>query len=58
MNERVFRQIDEMNDRIDFLNGMLDNTVNPSEIKKIEKAKKKLIKQKQKLYSKIKKGDE
>ncbi len=58
MSERILRQIDERNERIDVLNSMLDNTINPSEIKKIEKAKKKLIKQKQKLYEKIERGNE
>jgi threonyl-tRNA synthetase len=52
-NERIIRQIDKITQRIFELNQKVDVTISTSELNKIQKLKKKLAREKQKLYDKL-----
>lgn len=48
------KQINEITVRIHEVNDRIDGTINTSEINKLEKTKKKLVKKRNKLYDKLK----
>lgn len=53
-NNKILHQIQQLSDRIFELNDRIDLTIlNSGEVKKIERAKSKLVKKKDKLYKKL-----
>lgn len=52
-SDRILHQIDILASRIFELNEKIDATISPSELNKIQKRKKKLMREKQKLYDKL-----
>jgi threonyl-tRNA synthetase len=56
--DKILKQIDKISQRIFELNQKVDVTISTSELNKIQKVKKKLLKDKQKLYNKLYPPDE